>query len=408
MTMLFIIAAVAAVIFFICFLVASGKASRLSLEAKAREEEMNRMRLEERRLKEMATNLKYTLSNLEKDSHERSHAFMVLLELARTLGGSVETEKLPQLLIRIAQQLFDAEELAFFRFNESRQDLVIFTSIGIPPEVANSLIVKLGEGYVGHTAAKRVTMTREDFQMESNLVKQKLEQTKEKGISPVLCIPFIQHDILLGVVAVGRIQHRSKQERDLLLIYQSLGSMALDNARLFDQLTTKDRLTGLYNRRFFDDRAVTEVNRARRFGHRVSFALLDLDNYLSFVESHGAVAAEKILVRVGALLTEHVRKIDISCRLDEDKFGVILLETEKPQAVQFAEKIRKIINEDPVIRDQMFSHQQITVSLAVMTFPDDGITIPPLMEKAAKLLAEGQRQGGNVIISEYPEEHTCA
>lgn len=403
MTMLFIVAAAAAVIFFIAFMATSAKAAKLAIECKSKEEEANRFRLEERRLKEMATNLKCNLTNLEKESHERSHAFMVLLELARTLGGKVEQEKLPHLLIRIAQQLFDAEELAFFRYNEGRQDLVVFTSIGIPPEVANNLIIKIGEGYVGHTAAKRVTMTKEDFQLESNLVKQRLEQTKEKGIAPVFCIPFIQHDILLGVVAAGKIQRRSKEERDLLLIYQSLGSMALDNARLFDQLSTKDNLTGLYNRRFFDDRAVTEVNRARRFGHRVSFALLDLDNYLSFIESNGAVAADKLLVRVGALLTEHVRKIDISCRLDEDKFGVILLETEKPQAIQFAEKIRRIINEDPAIRDQMFSHQQITVSIAVMTFPDDGITIPPLMERAFKLLAEGQQKGGNLIISEFPE-----
>jgi hypothetical protein len=51
----------------------------------------------------------------------------------------------------------------------------------------------------------------------------------------------------------------------------------------------------------------------------------------------------------------------------------------------------------------MFSHQQITVSIAVMTFPDDGITIPPLMERALKLLADGQQKGGNLIISEYPE-----
>lgn len=404
MTMLFILAAAAAVMFFISLLVTSGKAAKLAMECKAREQEAARFSLEERRLKEMATNLRCTLTNLEKESHERSHAFMVLLELARTLGGKVEQEKLPHLLIRIAQQLFDAEELAFFRFNEGRQDLLVFSSIGIAPEVANNLIVKLGDGYVGHTAAKRVTMTKEDFQLESNLVKQKLEQTKEKGLTPVFCIPFIQHDILLGVVAAGRIQRRSKEERDLLLIYQSLGSMALDNARLFDQLSTKDTLTGLFNRRFFDDRSVTEVNRARRFGHRVSFALLDLDNYLSFIESNGAVAADKLLVRVGALLAEHVRKIDISCRLDEDKFGVILLETEKPQAVQFAEKIRRIINEDPAIRDQMFSHQQITVSIAVMTFPDDGITIPPLMEKAFKLLAEGQQKGGNIIISQFPED----
>jgi diguanylate cyclase (GGDEF)-like protein len=247
-------------------------------------------------------------------------------------------------------------------------------------------------------------MTKEDFQMESNLVKQKLDSTKEKGIAPVFCIPFIQHDILLGVVEVGKIQRRSKEERDLLLIYQSLGSMALDNARLFDQLSTKDRLTGLYNRRFFDERAVTEVNRARRFGHRVSFAIMDLDNYLAFLESNGVVAGDKLLTRVGSLLNEHVRKIDITCRLDEDIFAAILLETEKPQAVQFAEKIRKIINEDAVIKDQLFSHQQITVSIAIMTFPDDGITIPPLMEKAYKVLSGTQVHGGNVIISNIAED----
>jgi diguanylate cyclase (GGDEF)-like protein len=389
-----------ALLFLVLFLMSSAKAGQKSLACAQAQGELARLKDDDRRQREIIASLKSSVATMEKDHSERSRVFMVLLELARTLGGSLEKEKLPMLLLRIAQQLFDAEESIFFHFNEESGELTAAESVGLDPKVAETLCPKVGEGYVGHTAAKRVIMTKEDFETESNLVKQKLDSTRDRRINPVLCIPLVQRNSLLGVVSLGKIQRRSKEERNLLLIFQSLGSMALDNASLFEKLYTKDKLTGLLNRRYFDERASAELNRAKRFGHKLSFALMDLDNFRAFVESNGSQAGDKVLARIGLLLNEHVRRIDISCRMDEDKFAAALLETDKAQALMFAENIKKIIDYDVTINDQAFSSQRLSVSMAVMTFPDDGLSYEQMLHDAAISLSEVQSRGGNTIISE--------
>jgi diguanylate cyclase (GGDEF)-like protein len=389
-----------AAIMFVVVIILSTKAGAREASLRAAQTELAKLKDEETRLRSLANNLKVSCNSMEKDQSEKTRSFMVLLELARTLGGNLEEDKLPALLLRIAQQLFDAEELAIFKPGDDGQEFTIFNSIGIDDKAVRALNVKLGDGYVGHTAAKRLIMTKEDFQKESNLVKQRLETTREPGLSPVYCIPLMQHNTLLGVVSVGKIARRPKDERDLLLIYQSLSSMAMDNARLFQQLYTKDKLTGLFNKRFFEERALAELSRAKRFGHKLSFALLDIDNFRVFKEANGSQAADRVIGRLGAILEEHVRKIDISSRWEADQFAVALLETERPQALQFAEKIKKIVDEDQAIHDQAFAVQRLTSSIAVFTFPDDGFSMHQLFDTAAKSLAQAQEQGGNVIIKD--------
>jgi len=379
-----------AVVLFVIVMMLSAKAGAREAMLRAAQSDLARLRDEESRLRALTSSLKASCGAMEKDQSEKTRSFMVLLELARTLGGNLDEDKLPSLLLRIAQQLFDAEELVIFKPGEDGQEFTVFNAIGVDDKSARSLTVKLGDGYVGHTAAKRLIMTREDFQKESNLVKQRLETTKETGIAPVYCIPLMQHNTLLGVVAVGKVPRRPRDERDLLLIYQSLSSMAMDNARLFQRLYTKDKLTGLFNKRYFEERAQAELSRAKRFGHKLSFALLDIDNFRAFKEANGSQAADRVLGRLGAVLEEHVRKIDISSRW----------ETERPQALQFAEKIKKIIDEDQSIHEQAFAAQRLTSSIAVFTFPDDGFSMHQLFETAAKSLAAAQEQGGNVIIKD--------
>ncbi len=388
-----------AVVFLLLYFTALAKAGRQGVAHNAARNDLKRLKEDDARQREIISSLKSSLANMEKDHSERSRVFMILLELARTLGGNLEKEKLPMLLIRIAQQLFDAEEVIFFKLIEEAQELVIAESIGLDAKIAPEIINKVGDGYVGHTAAKRVLMTKEDFETESNLIKQKLENTRDKRINPVLCIPLLIRNNVMGVVSVGKIARRSKEERNLLLIYQSLSSMALDNAVLFEKLYTKDKLTGLLNRRYFDERASDELSRAKRFGHKLSFALMDMDNYNAFVDSNGAKAGDKVLARIGQLLNEYVRKIDMSCRLDEDKFAIALLETDKSQALQFAEKIKRIVDFDPTINDRAFASQRLTVSMAVMEFPEDGLTYEQLFKDAALKLSEVQAAGGNIIIS---------
>ncbi|MDO9069810.1 MAG: hypothetical protein Q7W05_15330, partial [Deltaproteobacteria bacterium] len=94
-----------AALFGVLWLVCLGGSGKKTVEAKDAREELARLKSDDRRQSELVQNLKSNMANLEKEKNERGRVFMVLLELARTLSGNIEQEKLPPLLLRIAQQL---------------------------------------------------------------------------------------------------------------------------------------------------------------------------------------------------------------------------------------------------------------------------------------------------------------
>jgi diguanylate cyclase (GGDEF)-like protein len=92
-------------------------------------------------------------------------------------------------------------------------------------------------------------------------------------------------------------------------------------------LADHDSLTGLLNRRRFDEELRTVVQRLRRYGGRAALLLLDVDRFKAVNDTHGHKAGDDVLVEVGAALRRRLRATDVVGRLGGDEFGVLLLET---------------------------------------------------------------------------------
>lgn len=90
------------------------------------------------------------------------------------------------------------------------------------------------------------------------------------------------------------------------------------------QLSMRDPLTGLYNRRYLEETIGRELPRARRQGHPVGLILVDLDHFKQLNDTHGHNAGDHVLSEMGALLREMTRGSDIACRLGGEEFAVVL------------------------------------------------------------------------------------
>ncbi len=149
-----------------------------------------------------------------------------------------------------------------------------------------------------------------------------------------------------------------------------------------------DELTGLYNRRYFNDAIAREVERYKRFGQRFSLVMLDVDHFKRFNDTYGHSAGDDALRTVADALKNTARSFDHVVRYGGEEFALILPHTDSEQAYAAAERLRKAIACTPVTVNGQDVH--IAASLGTATFPEDAINGRDLVNRADEALYEAK------------------
>ena len=125
-------------------------------------------------------------------------------------------------------------------------------------------------------------------------------------------------------------------------------SQALQAANVeLQRLATTDTLTGVYNRRYFEDVTATAIERAKRYGEAASLLLIDIDHFKSINDVHGHLVGDQILIGLTARVGEHLRSTDVLARWGGEEFVILLPHTNVAQALPLADKLRALIAEAP-------------------------------------------------------------
>lgn len=163
------------------------------------------------------------------------------------------------------------------------------------------------------------------------------------------------------------------------------------------RLSLTDGLTGLDNRRQLMQTLDAEVERSRRHDHRFAVVMLDVDHFKRYNDTHGHLAGDEVLTRVGALLRECTRGVDCSARYGGEEFVLVLPETGVDRAVEVAERIRaRLATED-------FANGRITLSAGVAQFPKDGETPETILSSADAALYRAKGEGRDrVVLADGP------
>jgi diguanylate cyclase (GGDEF)-like protein/PAS domain S-box-containing protein len=164
--------------------------------------------------------------------------------------------------------------------------------------------------------------------------------------------------------------------------------------KLFQEQAARDGLTGLYNRRYFDETLAREIARARRDDSELALVLVDVDHFKKVNDTHGHQAGDAVLKKLAELLTEAVRAEDIACRYGGEEFAIIMPTASAAGAVQKAESWREAFS---ALKVDIGNGQlwQGTMSLGVACFPIHAGAPEDLIARADAALYKAKHQGRN-------------
>lgn len=183
----------------------------------------------------------------------------------------------------------------------------------------------------------------------------------------------------------------------LLLAYVAM-VIAREQRRARDaaiRLSTVDPLTGLFNRTYFFNAVDREIARSARSGRGFCLLMMDLDELKSINDHHGHYFGDRVLHGVGEVIRSGVRKIDTAARYGGDEFVVLLPETDPTGAYVLAEKVRIGVTE--LVIPVSGATINPSMSVGVVSFPDDGRTADELMISADQAMYASKRGGKNRV-----------
>ncbi|UVM51889.1 diguanylate cyclase [Pseudomonas sp. B21-015] len=145
------------------------------------------------------------------------------------------------------------------------------------------------------------------------------------------------------------------------------------NAQL-QQLSSTDRLTGLYNRGHWEENLKVAYARHQRYGNATSLVMFDIDHFKRVNDTYGHQAGDKVIEQVARLVREHVRDTDVAGRYGGEEFAVVLSDTDKSGARDFAERLRKAIEELEVLHNGQSIRFTISLGVADLSQPSTNYT----------------------------------
>jgi diguanylate cyclase (GGDEF)-like protein len=168
-----------------------------------------------------------------------------------------------------------------------------------------------------------------------------------------------------------------------------------------DQLTdlaAKDGLTGLANRRSFDEKFTEELKRAQRYGHTLSLALLDVDHFKACNDGYGHAFGDSVLREIARICQGCCRETDFVARYGGEEIALILPMASKNDAAAVLERLRRSIEEARVETGTSAPSPKITVSIGVTCFPGDGASEKALLAYADAALYKAKSGGRNRVV----------
>ena len=259
----------------------------------------------------------------------KSEQLDALNQVAIALTSSLEHEEVLDRIMRSGIALTAAKAACIAFYNEESQLFEEWHTHGLSDKFITN--ISFHPGSLADEAFTSGSYIASNDRPETVHKLSKL--TRDEGILGFVCLPLVSHNSRLGVLYLYRNERDTflPEEINLLATFAHLAAGALENARLHAKtlsLATTDTLTGLFNRRLFDERLNGEMQRSQR--HHLSFSvlMLDIDYFKKINDSYGHPAGDAVLRQLAAVLRVQTREVDTVARYGGEEFVIVTPESD--------------------------------------------------------------------------------
>ncbi|MNX04747.1 Serine/threonine-protein kinase PrkC [compost metagenome] len=355
-------------------------------------------------------------ASLHSEWEDKSRKLEMLNSLARTITTTLVMEEVLQLVLKSTLDLTQAER-GYILLWENEQ-LVCRSAL-------NHLgaALTLEDDPISRSICQRVLDSAEPLCVDDALSDQEFQMQASVmalNLRTVMCVPLLAKQTVLGVLYVDSqaiVNHFTERDLALLESIAHHAAIAIENAHLYTQLTQRanelehlvelyeeanmrastDPLTGLHNRRFFQDQLSRDFAQSRRHHRHLSVILLDIDHFKSFNDTFGHQLGDEVIVAVARVLEGAVRLSDLAARWGGEEFIVALPDTDLDGALTVAERIRQSVSEIQLTDPDGNPLRQITASLGVSSLRPEDARIAELIERSDRALYVAKAGGRNQV-----------
>lgn len=216
-------------------------------------------------------------------------------------------------------------------------------------------------------------------------------------VQPIKQFILMIQDIISNNDMAKRISLKTKilEVKNIENYFNKMLDSIQDYYEKLQELSDRDYLTGLYNRRKFEEFLSYEVKRSLRHRHKFTVLMIDLDNFKYINDTYGHASGDLVLKEVTEIFGSKLRNADILARIGGDEFAVILPETPYENGYAVVEKLRASLESTPI--SLMFDQVSLTASFGIAEYPEQGENIESLLTGSDLAMYKAKRAGKNTI-----------
>ena len=335
----------------------------------------------------------------------RADLFRDVEAFGREVSGSLSVEPLAEMVIEAIGRVVTADTLAVTLLNRPDGRYLVRATRGIP-DSAIGREIQLGEGLAGRAIRDRAIVV--DHTIGVHRFPRSVQDLDIPPLTQGVGLPLIRDGVVIGALTIGRTSvaaRFSDLEIEGLQLLAISAALAVANAFLHAEvaeLAVRDPLTGLYNRRYFDEtlqRMLAAHRRERLAGWRpLSAIVFDLDRFGAFNKEHGHQVGDQVLVAFANTLAARFRASDLVARLGGEEFIVVLDDANLEDAVAAADEVRGLLAAHS-IRAEDGTELHVTVSAGCAALDSSDATKESLLRTADVALFMAKRAGRDRVVA---------